>query len=660
MAFLSRSLSQSLLLEMGKSLPTGVFLADIHDKIVFVNPEFFRLWRLEQADFETRDIAAITRELADQLVQPCQFALWSPEKPTMRSELRLKTGFVLEQSSTRLFDSEGAALGWMASFRDISESTRIREGLTASNERFDFALAGTDEGIWDWNLETDEVYYSPAWFRLLGYQPDALPGRLESWTRNIHPLDLRGLRRAVKEHLDSGSDVCLHRHRLKTGDGSWVWVEAKGKVLCGEDDRPLRMIGTLVNIDRQKQAEQALQESETRFRTLLEGSIQGICIHSDFRPLFVNEAFARIYGYESIAQAMATDMHALLPEEERETAERLWRKSLQDPRHTAVFQAKNVTRQGNVIWVEVMLRAIEWKGQPAQQLTIIDISERKRFEVELLESKSVLEHQALELASLAEDLETARQEAERHGRSAEAANHAKSQFLATMSHELRTPLNAILGFSEIISQQAFGPSSVPQYAEYAKDINNSGQHLLALINDILDIAKIEAGKLEIRPERLGVRDVLESCFRLNRVRADERRVELNLEVAADAGYIHADERAIKQIVFNLLSNAIKFTPPGGRVTLSADSLEDGTTMLSVADTGIGIPEHYLDRVLKPFEQVNNSYNRDVGGTGLGLTLVKSLTNLHGGDMTINSREGQGTVITLHFPTPRDASLVAVG
>ena len=243
----------------------------------------------------------------------------------------------------------------------------------------------------------------------------------------------------------------------------------------------------------------------------------------------------------------------------------------------------------------------------------------------------------------------AEQELERLKDLAEAANRAKSGFLATMSHEIRTPLTSIIGFSEIIRDQIFGPVGTEVYAEYAGDINLSGHHLLDLINDILDIAKIEAGKMALQPVAIETHAMLSGMARLIRQRAHHRNLDVSLDLPGNIPNLWADERAMKQILYNLLSNAIKFTPEKGRIVLAAETGDGGGVAIRVTDTGIGIPEQELDRVLRPFERIENSYSRSAGGTGLGLPLIKGLIELHGGTLRIHSEVGKGTSILIWFP-----------
>ncbi|HVO14991.1 MAG TPA: hybrid sensor histidine kinase/response regulator [Alphaproteobacteria bacterium] len=235
---------------------------------------------------------------------------------------------------------------------------------------------------------------------------------------------------------------------------------------------------------------------------------------------------------------------------------------------------------------------------------------------------------------------------------AESASKAKSEFLATMSHELRTPLNAILGFSEVIQNEIFGPIGNQRYQEYLDDIINSGRHLLDLINEILDLAKIEAGKADIYEEELSIRDLIDACLRLVKERAATSRVAIVTRLDNTPRALRADESMLKKIVLNLLSNAVKFTPPGGEVVVETKADPDGGLLLIVADNGIGIAEKDQERVFEYFVQVDGALNRKYVGTGLGLPLAKSLTELHGGSILLESALGVGTSVTVRFPPER--------
>lgn len=238
---------------------------------------------------------------------------------------------------------------------------------------------------------------------------------------------------------------------------------------------------------------------------------------------------------------------------------------------------------------------------------------------------------------------------------AELANRSKSEFLANMSHEVRTPLNAIMGFSEVMKNEVFGALGHARYREYADDILQSGIHLLELINDILDLARVEAGKLDLYPEDVDVEQAMRSCLRLTGERAEHGGLTLELNVARDLPLLSADERKLKQIFLNLLTNAVKFTPAGGRVTAGIDHDGAGGVTIAVADTGIGIPTDQIPKALSAFGQVDSALTRKVEGTGLGLPLTKSLVELHGGWLDIESTVGIGTTVTVHFPRIRQVA-----
>jgi signal transduction histidine kinase len=235
---------------------------------------------------------------------------------------------------------------------------------------------------------------------------------------------------------------------------------------------------------------------------------------------------------------------------------------------------------------------------------------------------------------------------------AEMANHAKSEFLANMSHELRTPLNAIIGFSEIIAHELFGPLGNEKYLDYMKDIHKSSLHLLAIINDVLDMSKIEAGKLELSKEPLNIRHLIGEVIRMMREWAESRSIEMVTKLPVEEVEIWADERAMKQIFLNLMSNAIKFSRDGGQVCIRVVSDEPGLAVVEFEDHGIGMTEEELERALQPFGQAKPSTTRNYGGTGLGLPITKGLIEAHGGKLAIESRADQGTIARISLSTER--------
>jgi signal transduction histidine kinase len=256
-----------------------------------------------------------------------------------------------------------------------------------------------------------------------------------------------------------------------------------------------------------------------------------------------------------------------------------------------------------------------------------------------------LEAQRAELRQMADDFADARDQATH-------ANHAKSEFLAHMSHELRSPLNAIIGFSEIINDELHGPLEQPKYKEYVNDIHASGLHLLEVLNDILDLSKAEAGKLELNEVEVEAPKVIDASFRLVRERANGAQLTLVAEAPDDLPTLRADERMVKQILLNLLTNSLKFTESGGEVTVTARLDRDGNMVLSVADTGIGIAPEDIAKVMEPYGQADEGGAYDYAGTGLGLPLVKAMVELHDGAFDLESEPGIGTTVTIRFPGER--------
>jgi signal transduction histidine kinase len=298
--------------------------------------------------------------------------------------------------------------------------------------------------------------------------------------------------------------------------------------------------------------------------------------------------------------------------------------------------------------------------KPQGFFTLIhDITERRRADEALLASEQALQERIAELeeaqrnlemqgeslVDLADALRVARDESR-------AADRAKSEFLAAMSHELRTPMNAVLGFSEILKNETLGPIGNTKYREYADDIHDSGKHLLGLINDILDLSKIESGTDDLNEDTIDIPKIIHSALKLVEQRAEQGAVKLEIEIADQLPALRADERKLKQILVNLLANAIKFTDAGGEVALWAWCRMDSGHVFQITDIGIGIASEDIPKALSRFGQVDADLNRQYEGTGLGLPLTKALVELHGGSLDLQSQVGVGTTVTVRFPADR--------
>ncbi len=373
--------------------------------------------------------------------------------------------------------------------------------------------------------------------------------------------------------------------------------------------------------DRQRAADEAAAEGAAMYRFLADNAMDLITRHSsDGRIRFASPAAQAILDMPP-QELLGLAPSALVHPDDLKLMQSAFMESAYYAR-AASAEVRMKRRDGSYVWAEIRCRPAPQQHGEASDIVAVtrDITERKAQERELIAARDA----------------------------AEGANRAKSSFLANMSHELRTPLNAIIGFSEVMTHEMFGPVGSPRYLEYSRLIHESGNHLLELINSVLDMSKIEAGKLELFEEVFDLTDVAESAVRFVKLPAERAGVALRLNVEPGARSIFADKRAIKQVLINLLTNGVKFTPRGGDVRVHA-ALGARGIEITVADSGVGISAKDLERLGKPFEQAETEHVRAKEGTGLGLALVKALAVMHGGEATIESVLGEGTTVRLRLP-----------
>jgi two-component system cell cycle sensor histidine kinase PleC len=517
--------------------------------------------------------------------------------------------------------------------------------------RIDTALNRGRCGLWDWDLARGHIYWSHSMFAILGLPPrDDLMSFGEVSSR-VHPDDLP-LYELAAELADSKASSLDHDFRMRHASGRWVWLRARCELVEQAGEHGAHLIGITVDITEQKTLVEKTVEADLRLRDAIETIPEAFVLwDAQNRLVLCNSNFQELHSlshaaieagasYESvIAAGRMAVVRSRVTSDAHIPRARTFEAELEDGRWLHISERR--TKDGGYVSIGTDITTIKRHEQ-----MLIESERRLMATVSDLQlSQQALERQTQELADLAEKY------AEEKTR-AEEANQAKSKFLANMSHELRTPLNAIIGFSEIMSAGMFGPIGAAKYREYCADIHQSGQYLLEVINDILDMSKIEAGRVRLEVEEFALDAFLSDAMRVVSARADDKEVALVADIA-DGVVLRADQRLLKQIVLNLLSNAVKFTSEGGRITIRARASER-SVRIAIADTGIGIPQDALARLGRPFEQVESQLTKSHQGSGLGLAIAKSLTELHGGTMRIRSRPGAGTIVQLQLPNERRA------
>jgi PAS domain S-box-containing protein len=417
-------------------------------------------------------------------------------------------------------------------------------------------------------------------------------------------------------------------------DGSAVPVEITSSTM-GWNGR-LLVVGIFKEITSRRRTEAALLAFANRMHAILSSMFDAV-ITADEQGVIetFNDAAERLFGWRAY-EVIGRSVNLLMPSPVRDQHDAFMSKYRRGAPARIIGKEREVVAQrkdGSLVPIELAVTEIIDRGDnlgvPAASGrrsfvgVIRDITERKTTEAALITAKS----------------------------QAELANRAKSEFLAHMSHELRTPLNAIIGFSEILMRELFGPLA-PRYVEYAATIFESGQHLLRIINDLLDMARIEAGRFDLVEEDIDAGSVIESCLTMVRARADHGGVTVKSQIADRLPRVKADRRSAMQVLLNLLSNSVKFTPRGGSVTVAAKVEDSGQLVISVIDTGAGIDTDMLPRIFEPFQQADSRLSRKLEGTGLGLAISRNLMELHGGSLVIESRVGVGTSVHMRFPAAR--------
>lgn len=535
----------------------------------------------------------------------------------------------------------------------FAQSARAKEAdgiYSEVQDRVDTALMRGGCGLWDWDLSRGQFYWSKSMFELLGLKPhDEIVGFSEVNTLvNPNDIDLYELAcRVMEQDLTHVERVFRMRHST----GEWVWIRLKVEMSGLATGKP-RLVGIAEDITEQRRMERAVRKKDVRLRDAIENLPEAFVLWDESKKLVMcNSKYQELHrlNADDVKPGMAYDQVMDVAQTPLTSSQLV--RGLDEDEGTRTIEAK--LDDGR--WLQINERHTQDGGfvSVGTDITPIKLHEAKLIESEqrliatvsdLQQSRQTLQEQKQQLAEMAEKYAE-----EKH--KAETANQIKSEFLANISHELRTPLNAIIGFSEVMNDGMFGPLGSEKYQEYARDIYESGTYLLGMINDVLDMSKIEAGRFILDYSTFNLDEMIEETLRIVAHQATERNITIEDNVSPRIE-LEADRRAIKQILLNLLSNAVKFSNDQGRIHIRAKRRGKCIT-ISIEDNGIGISKADLKKLGRPFEQVQNQFTKGHSGSGLGLAISRSLTELHGGAMKIKSEEGKRTIVSLRLPISKE-------
>lgn len=546
--------------------------------------------------------------------------------------------------------SGAMVIGVLQVARMFSEAEEKGEQAETAKDEVRSILDNMIDGFYRTDSDGKIVLLSKSIAAMLGYDRGKIIGRpltafyAEPETRAVFLNDL----------ADNGGQISNYLKALRHSKGHVVWVSTNAHFYYDAAGKPLGVEGTVRDITEELDRQQEL----FRFKETLDHTHDCVFMFDPVSLLFfyVNHGAMDQVGY-SESELLAMTPVDIKPDISEKQFREMMQPLIDSGGGSITFDTLHRHKDGSNILVEILVQYIQPPGGPGRCVAVVrDITQRKKSEENLISARDELERR-VEVRTREMKAEVAiRQRAEielmNAMKRADAASQAKSNFLASMSHELRTPLNAIIGFSDAIRSKLFGPIGEPRYANYVDDIYNSGTHLLDLINDVLDVSAIEAGRLELQETSFNVLPVVEDSVRLVQVQADKAGIDLSIETPNSLPRLYADSRRVKQILINLLSNAVKFTLQGHEVKALV-YMDKDEMVFSVSDTGVGMNEEELEEALSTFGRVDDDSGNAVReGTGLGLPLTKSLAELHGGAFTVESEKGVGTTVTVRMPPSR--------
>ncbi|TVR10027.1 MAG: PAS domain S-box protein [Salinarimonadaceae bacterium] len=536
---------------------------------------------------------------------------------------------------------------WAAYFLQANRALAADHICNKVSRRIDSALNRGRCGLWDWDIARGRIYWSDSMYAMLGYERADEFMSFGEIDALIHPDDVNFFDLA-DDLAASETNVVDHEFRIRDKRGEWVWLRARAEVVEDRDDGSRHLIGISVDVTEQRRLAELSAEADMRLRDAIDAISEAFVLwDSNNRLVLCNSKFQQLHQLPAEAVKPSLPYAQVM----RQASQPVVQQEFSRGEHAETGARSFEAELGDGRWLQINERRT---GDGGYVSVGTDITTLKRHEEQLLESERQLKATISDLRISRQKLETQTQQladlAERYleqKAEAEGASRAKSEFLANMSHELRTPLNAIIGFAEVMESGVFGNLGNPKYGEYCHDIRASGEYLLSVINDILDMSRIEAGRIKLEKREFLVDEAIERATRMVGELARAKGLEFSVEKTGDA-VIYADERSVQQILINLLQNAVKFTGENGRVALRARVVNDSVNIY-VEDNGIGIPQEAMQKIGKPFEQVESEFSKTYQGSGLGLAIAKSLAELHGGSLRIRSQVGVGTVVLVHLP-----------
>lgn len=515
-------------------------------------------------------------------------------------------------------------------------------------DRIDSALNRGRCGLWDWDIGRGRIYWSDSMYELLGYERQDEFLSFGEVNAMIHPED-QDLYTLAEQLASASTSLVDYEFRIRSLSGDWVWLRARAELMNDPDDAASHLVGIAVDVTEQRKLEEKTAKADARLHDAIEAISEAFVLwDANNRLVLCNSKFQKLHELPpeaalqgmSYAEVMALGrppevQHQFVRAQNQDVGARTFEARLQDGRWLQINERR--TKDGGYVSVGTDITALkrhEHRLVESEKELIATV-------LDLKQSRQKLEAQTHQLADLAERYLDQKAQAE-------SANRAKSEFLANMSHELRTPLNAIIGFAEVMQSGIFGSLGSDKYEEYCSDIRSSGEYLLSVINDILDMSRIEAGRTSLKKQPLEVHASIQRAIKLVSEQIRGKSLAISVDVNPEDIVVPADERALHQILVNLLQNATKFTSEGGCITVRTRQAGKAVNIY-VEDNGIGIPAHALQKLGRPFEQVETEFSKSYKGSGLGLAIARSLTELHGGSLRIKSQEGVGTIVLVHLP-----------